>query len=143
MKIGDTLHFGRHRMVRVGHDRTDLYVEGDVVNADVDVIHQCGLTMRAECGYDLMLVDVSKMGNLSPETRRYTGVVSAGERNYHGAIAITGASLLTRALLTLFFRALELIRRTPNVTNPISFFASRDEALAWLDAQRARIQSSL
>lgn len=142
MKVGETLHFGRHRMVRVGHDRTDLYVDGDVVNADVDVIHQCGLAMRAECGYDLMLVDVNQMGNLSPETRRYTGVVSAGEREYRGAIAIIGASLFTRALLTLFFRALELIRRMPNVTNPIAFFSSRDEALVWLDAQRTLIPPS-
>lgn len=141
MKIGETLHFGRHRLVRVEHDRTDLYIDGDVTNEDVDVIHSSGQAIRAECGYDLMLVDVHRMRNLTPETRRYTGLVSADDRPYLGAIAIVGASLVTRALLTLFFRALELLRRVPNISNPISFFGSRDEALAWLSSQRARIKN--
>lgn len=78
-------------------------------------------------GAAYVLVDSSRAGPLSPETRRWIAEWNKAHRI--SGVAIYGSSLVMRALFTLVLQAISLLRRQPV---PYSFLKTEGEAREWL-----------
>lgn len=83
--------------------------------------------------------DVTELGTVPPEARRYAGTWKGVDHCF--GTAIYGASALNRILIALISRAIELfLRRRPR--SELAFFKTSGEARDWLLAQRARRTSA-
>lgn len=125
---GDSLH----RIQRDG-DLLIFVADGPILEADVEAtIAVAEVSIQAHARYDL-LIDVRKLTRVDPSARRRAATASVNQ--YLGNIAIFGASLVIRALLTLVIRGMVMMGRSQVM---VHFCESEGEARAWLDAQRAQ-----
>lgn len=83
----------------------------------------------------LLLIDLSRVGNVSPEARK-VGAANNLEEKALGT-AIFGASLHVRMLATLVTMAGSVLRKLKATDSPVRFFETEREALAWLNERRA------
>ena len=86
----------------------------------------------------LILVDVRRVGDVSPEARRLSATPS--KLNII-ATAIFGASFHVRVLAKLITKAAAVLRRVKETDSPTQFFETEAESLAWLDERRAEYRS--
>jgi hypothetical protein len=84
--------------------------------------------------YTFHLIDLSRMTRLSPEARKVARDVRS--ESLTRATVMFGASWQLRALLTIFLRAVNLLRG--NTDNPVAFFDTDSQARVWL-AERRRV----
>lgn len=104
---------------------------GDVSADDVREIHQARLRMSTP-GPLFHVLDLSQFGSMGPDARR-AAMESAKARPYKG-LAVFGANLQTRTMLTLIWTARSLLTSTDSKV----FFAKTEaEARAWVDQHRA------
>ena len=94
--------------------------------------------IRSECGYSLTLADVTEMDSIPPETRKFAAAEMKRDGEYMSAVAICGASLITRGLITLILRAVSLLGS--NARRPLSFPGSWQAGLEWLTRQSVEFQ---
>lgn len=88
-----------------------------------------------ECGYILVLVNSSQAGTMHPEARRLA--VAFRKHNLaRTATAIIGASLTTRSVAALLFKAMALVTGRES---EVSFFKNESEARLWLDERRPHL----
>lgn len=82
-----------------------------------------------------ILADVRGGIEVPHEVRKY-GAAVLRQINYPAPVAIAGASLPVRAILTLFTNAQRLIAKN---TAPIVFVATQEQALEWLELRVAEL----
>ncbi len=134
----EVVAIGPHRLL-CGQDMYFVECIGDVTAEHMPAFFALTKRYTQKNGYVLALVDASRMGTMSPEARRLSvayGKQDPGRR----ATAIFGASLVTRTLATLLFKAIALITQRASES---AFFKTEAEARAWLDEKRAAIIASL
>jgi len=81
------------------------------------------------------LLDVSDFKSIPAEARRASVGMNAGIRNR--GCAVIGASMPVRLVATVILRGVALVNR--HIDNPTRFFATEDEARAWLEARRRAV----
>ena len=122
----------QHRVQRDG-DLLIFVADGPILEAHVDAtIVVAEAIIQEHARYDL-LIDVQKLTRVDPSARRRGATASVNQ--YLGNIAIFGASLVIRALLTLVIRGMVMMGRSQVM---VHFCESEGEARVWLDAQRAQ-----
>jgi len=84
----------------------------------------------------LMLLEVSQLKSVSSDARRAMSENGETAKSLRGT-AIVGASFRFRALGSLIARAVALLNR--DIDNPLRFFATTDEAHAWLAERRLEL----
>jgi hypothetical protein len=134
VQTGQSGFVGRHRVERQLADRLDLAVRGDVSNEDVVEIINIVRQVRRECGYSLILADVSEMGSIPPATRKLAAAEMKKDGQYMSAICLIGASLITRSLVTLILRAVSLIGGTSD--RILGFPSNWQAGIEWTDRHR-------
>lgn len=122
----------------------ELSVEGDVlygrVRGEYDVaceMHMCAAreALQERYGYRLILCDLNGLSGMAPEARRML-VAWSRRQTRPGVVALSGASFTMRTLTALVLRAVRaLAHRGPD----FAFFATNEEALAWLAGERERL----
>lgn len=81
------------------------------------------------------LMDMRKMGHISPEARHFVGRWPGFSGCY--GLAMVGGSFASRTLITLLIRAIGIFsKHSPS----FSFFKTEEEARTWLLEQRKVIQ---
>lgn len=115
-----------------------MAIVGDVTNDEALGIINIIRLVRRECGYSLLLADVSQMGTLHPETRKFAAAEMKRDGDYLSAICLVGASLITRSLVTLILRAVTLVGGNSN--RLLTFPGSWQAGIEWTDRQRAEFQ---
>jgi hypothetical protein len=88
--------------------------------------------------YVLLLIDMSRVGKITPEARK---CLTAGSRNVLlRGIAVCGASNAMRILSMLITRAVDVIYGYTD--NPTRFFSNEAEARAWLVERRKAVHAA-
>ena len=75
------------------------------------------------------------MDVLPPKVRKHVATLFVTDPTYRGAVAIAGASFAVRTVMGFLIRATDLLSGKP--TEPMRFFRTQSESLAWLHAQRS------
>jgi hypothetical protein len=111
-------------------------VEDDLVTlrfyGECSAEHMRGITgtideVIALCGCCAVVGDLRELRSVSPEARRFAS--SWTNIDFCYAVAVFGASLPLRTIVTLLSRAIELFRKRPN-TSGVEFFKTEEEARA-------------
>jgi len=107
---------------------------GPVGEADVRALIERGDEIAQRAGSNggyWVLVNVQHMGAVDPKARRLAAT-NPGVKRFRGG-AIYGASLVTRALITLIVRGMAILGHTHV---DLRFFDSAGEAWAWIRGQQ-------
>lgn len=128
-------------------DHLDVAYEKDLtivrLRGDYDLATENYLTyVRNEAGkrngYRLTLMDITNAGTVARDARaslvRYRDDVETP-----GSLALVGASFPVRTLVSMMLQAARALTRRPL---DFRFFATEQEARAWLDEERVRIHSA-
>ena len=128
------LFIGPHR-IQCGPDMYFAEFIGDLRSEHMPEIHEVGNRYLRRNGYKLILVDASRAGTMTPQARR-VNVENLRQNPGLSATAVFGTSMVTRTIVTLLFKAMDLLSGREAA---VAFFKTEAEARAWLDAQRIRI----
>jgi hypothetical protein len=121
---------GRHRIRRDGLVFL-LETQGELSPADAAQLIDAMMAADAQDPHIGVLADLRRGFALPAEARRI--IAARSEEQKHRPtmpLAILGASLPVRALVTLLINAVGIIRRRRQLE--LAFFASEAEAVAWL-----------
>ncbi|MBK9264182.1 MAG: hypothetical protein IPM54_30825 [Polyangiaceae bacterium] len=113
---------------------------GRVEAADIKRIYEKQLEFCKDKPFILVLIDVSRLENITPEARRIAAEGPDPSREampVRGNVVI-GASFHFRVLGTLIDKAARLIHRS--LDNPLHFTATEAEARAWIEERRRELQ---
>jgi hypothetical protein len=122
-----------------------LKVEGDVVylSQDGDYTLDDAIKTHAEIegvlarlGRAFIMVDQTSSGTTSAEVRRF--ITDWNKRHRASGAVMFGGSTMGRAAATLVLSAIRLFQ--PN-TMPTVFTKTEEEARAWINTQRARLEA--
>ncbi|MDI1450985.1 STAS/SEC14 domain-containing protein [Polyangium sp. 6x1] len=131
---GQTLEIGPHRARFEPPDVIRVRWQGSM-NADVfDTLFQWSDELLGGARH-FVISDMTHLDTVSPSARKAAATDPRSPRI--AGIAIVGASAHMRALMGLFLKALELMYGEGTFRR--AFFDSEDEALAWVNAQRAEL----
>ena len=83
------------------------------------------------------IADISQLGNIGPEARRYAA--HWAKSHTVGGAAILGARFSTRTIVLMITKVMEFFG---GYKFPLAFVASEQEALTWLGSLRATNQAS-
>lgn len=125
----------RH-VARVTEDILDVNTDGEFSLSDMQTVIGLAEQIIDQYGYYFTLTDVSHMGGLTPQARRLAATWS--KTHPVAGIAMYGAKLTTRALLTLLMRAMNLVRRDPF---PVTFTQNHREGLDWIATRREQARA--
>ncbi len=121
---------GLHTVSQDG-DVVCIALQGPLGLAEAQSFHGQVADTLASRGHAYVLVDCSQGGALSAETRRW--IAQWNQQHRIDGVAIFGASLFMRTMLTLVINAIALLGQRPV---PAAFVKTEAEARAWLDALR-------
>jgi hypothetical protein len=107
-------------------------VLGDVSRQDVEATYDTMRRCTQAVDRFFWIADVSRLGRLLPEARKYTD--PTGMEGMLFGIAVVGATFQQQVLVTLGSKASTLLRRMTPV--PMAFCKSEVEARAWIDSRR-------
>lgn len=130
----EVVHIGPHRIV-CGPDMYFAEFVGDLRLEHMPEVNAVGNRYVRRNGYKLILVDASRAGTMTPEARRMN-VENLRKNPGLSATAIFGTSMVTRTIVTLLFKAMDLLSGREAA---VAFFKTEAEARAWLDVQRVRL----
>jgi hypothetical protein len=108
-----------------------LALIGDISGHDMQRLIEVTLLSVAGRSYVLGLIDFTRVGTISPEARMIART-SASHFPMRGT-AIFGGGFHHRVLALLVNKAASLLKKDHQ---PIAFFATEEEARAWLDERR-------
>lgn len=128
---------GPHRIV-CGPDMYFAEFVGDLRTEHMPELNAVGNRYMRRNGYKLILVDASRAGTMTPEARRIN-VENLRRNPGLSATAVFGTSMVTRTIVTLLFKAMDLLSGREAA---VAFFKTESEARVWLDAQRARLRAA-
>lgn len=129
---GTSYQHGCFTVSREGRLLNILYV-GDSSGEDMRWLLDLVLTVEAEVGPVVNLIDARQAGTLSSDARRVASTHPASKQGR--ATAIFGASLAVRTLATLVARATDLVRGQPQ---NLALFRTEAEARSWLASMQDR-----
>jgi hypothetical protein len=131
---GSVIRVGAHTVSVEDGTIHHRYV-GDVSKDEmVEMVRLAEQLLERE-GAVFTLNDIRAIGHISPEARRYATDWMRNHR-FDGA-AIYGANLVTRTVVTLLLRAINLLRPMPFES---IFCGTEQEARAWISERRQRLQ---
>jgi hypothetical protein len=110
---------------------------GDILPEDVEELHACLQGMLDEHDFVFLLIDATRGQSIGPEARRRGGSWPLAHRA--GGVALFGASLTLRAMVTIVFALLKIF--VPGSAVPVEFAKTKAGARAWLDARRLELSS--
>jgi hypothetical protein len=115
-------------------------LRGDLADEDALALFTLMQDVCSQHGPFFFLVDISALGTVHPAARRTIARESAAMAKEPGVIdcrgsAIYGASLTTRAVVTLLLRAVEIFQPAHS---PTRFYKTEHEARSFLDELRNR-----
>jgi hypothetical protein len=125
---------GPHRLLLEPPDSARIWWVDDIEIDHIRTVIEATDAWLGPEGGVFTLADLSRMGNVSSETRQVAVMHERSSRM--AALACIGASFKTRVLLTMMGKALGVLR--PAQAFPVAFFGNEASALAWLDAERAK-----
>lgn len=113
---------------------------GDVPEAEMRRLLADQKAIMEGCDRVLLLIDMRKIGSVSPEARK-----AGAEPSNVNAIgtAIFGASYHIRVLAKLVTTASSLLRKVKPTDSPVVFYETEKEAMAWLAERRAEVATAL
>ena len=128
---------GNHSF-RLEGDILDGKLKGDLTEEDAHALFGLMRDVCFQYGPFFLLVDISGLGTINPAARGTIAKESARIAKVPGLIdcrgtAVYGATLPTRAVITLVIRALEMFRLA---TSPTRFLKNEQEARSYLDQLR-------
>lgn len=124
---------GRHTIILEKPDILRITILGDVSPGEAAGILAADRECIAHLGYALTLIDATRVGRVSPETRRRVGEVMKSEDDYLGCSALYGTSTQSRILFSLMINAVNLFLSRPV---QVRFYKTESESLVWLSQQR-------
>ena len=127
---------GPHRMGEDG-DIGIIMVQGVLEAEHLSMMQPRSVAMYRRHGYVLTVIDARNATAMTPEARR-VGAELNRKTPMVSASAIYGASLLTRTLATLLWRAVALL---PPGHAELTFCKTEAEARAWLDLRRPKLRA--
>lgn len=133
----EVVHIGPHRIV-CGPDLYFAEFVGDLRAEHMPELNAVGNRYVRQNGYKLILVDATRAGTMTPEARRMN-IDNLRKNPGLSATAVFGTSMVTRTMVTLLFKAMDLLSGREAT---VAFFKTEAEARAWLDAQRLRLRAA-
>jgi hypothetical protein len=112
-----------------------LRTAGDLAEQDVATVFAAFERLCDAGEHVFWLIDLARLGVMLPDARKL--VARTPLRRQNKGAAIFGASFHQRAIVTLVFKAMELLQRD---APPLAFFPSEAEARAWIDARRRKLE---
>jgi len=120
--------------LRLEQDQISVRADGTLLLESVLRVGRIFREMQEQYGRFFLLVDLSKAGGMPAEVRRR--MVAEVGATPPAAAAFFGGGMAARAMNALVAGALSMVTgRRQN----FSYFGSREEALAWLAAERRRL----
>lgn len=129
----DRQAFGQH----VAWAEEDTFFDtprGDISLTEMRQMLDLVEEIKQRQGRVFVITKVRELGAISPEARRMCAQWAL--QNPISAAAVVGASVATRALLTLVLRAMNLFHPK---NMPVRFCSSEEEARLWVAEQRKRL----
>lgn len=123
---------GRHLLVQEG-DTLVFRMVGTFTMADAAPFYAIVERVYGQHGRCFLLTDVTEMGHVELEARRY---VAQRSEQQIDAIAVVGANAAIRTIAELMFAAIRLMRRRKAAA--IEFVKDEAEARRWLASRGAR-----
>jgi hypothetical protein len=123
-------------VVREGADISRWVFIGDIDADEIRRLLAQQAAAMAGCAHVLALVDMTRAGKISADTRK--AGAEGSSRNLAGA-AIVGASFHLRVLARLVIQAGALFRKARPGDVPVRFFETSGEALEWFAERRAEV----
>lgn len=123
---------GTHRFYLRG-DVLFWETHGPMLISDFVVLYELRGRVQRQHGFALVLFDARQQGGLPPETRRYL-VTHKQDPPLRGSIAVFGANVMVRTMVSLLQGAARMLGRTQAVS--ISF--GEDETACWALLARER-----
>ncbi len=119
-------------------DLSIIILHGVVESEHLAAMHPRSVAMFRRHGYALTLIDATDAKSMTQEARRL-GAELNRKSPMLSATAIYGASLFTRTLATLLWRAVSLMA---NGTFELAFYKTEQDARIWLGAQRNKLRAT-
>lgn len=110
-------------------------IVGDLTVEHMPIFLDLAGQYAREWGYMLVLVNGTHAGTMHAEARRLA-IAFRKRSPAKSATAVIGASLATRSLVTLLYKAMELMSGKESM---VAFFKTESEARVWLDEKRAKL----
>lgn len=127
---------GEHSIARE-RDQCTLVIVGQLALVHAQQVHAVVDEALDRFGTAYVLVDSTRAGELPADTRRW--IAQWHKTRRVSAVAVFGAGLLTRTLLTLLLNAASLLRKHPI---PSVFVRSESAAREWLAERLAQANKS-
>lgn len=122
---------GRHQVYAEG-DTIVTIIRGEWTLSDLESAIPLAEQIASKYGYFFTITDVTRLTTVTPEARRRASEWARGHTL--GGVAVVGASITAKAVLTLLLRLILLLRSD---RFPTAFLSDEHEAKSWVAKERA------
>lgn len=119
-------------LVYVEEDTVFTVIRGEWTQSDLERAIPLAEQITSTYGYLFTIAVVAQMSSATPEARRLAS--EWGRSQNVAGVAVVGAGMTARTVLTLLLRLMFLVR---GERFPFTFVATEQEARSWVAAQRA------